>query len=879
MEVDLLAEERTTGERIIVECKAQRSTVPADVLVKLFGKVALEGFASGWLISTHDLGKDAKGVRDKFSARSPEERRRLQVYDPDTLLSRLISAAFLFDPARLAAPAGHTTSTDVFLLLAQEHSYWALIGIDDQTRMRRAVFVYDAHNGERVTARGVLTALAAADSSLATLTWEADDNTDRSRETQRIKLDLQSVVRVQPGDNWTDYRPARPQDYVGRENLLRDIADLLEKVRNRTTSTRVFAIKGPSGWGKSSSVLKLADMTRYARRGRDTFIYAVDSRAASSRRFVELALYRAIKEAVDSGFVQLDQELTIGGPNAPFSTVAAASVFRQLKSRSKVICLIFDQFEELLYKEDLAPIFEDVRLLCDSAIDHGENFIVGFSWKTDGAIPPEHNAYHLWHTLADRRREFELGLFSTNEVTVAINRFSKELGEPISPQLRRLLLDHCQGYPWLLKKLCIHILEQIRNGLDQSEVLSRTLRIEDLFAKDIERLTEAELACIRQIAAEAPAEFFKMVAAYGELTITSLLDKRLIVRTGSRLSIYWDIFREYLLTEKVPYIPTTYVPQLNVVTYLSALRALLRQREMTYQALARELKITAGTADNLVRDMVVVGHAEANRKTGQVTALHTEADAASVTLLNFCRSHVIYRSALERFGVETEFSLQDAVDLAVGIYSRLRLSQDVIEQYARRVLQWCVAAGTLDRVRDSYIASNALVGVSGLTANGARNRRGRGFFLGDAPPERAEAALRGLIEGRLSRDELVQAHGDKAFATLCALGLIDNRGALLVDPCEQPSNLIRAAARENPALHLVRDTIRENPRVTGQTIGERLALELGAVWTAESRQRNGNAVRRWVGWTWPDDFEWRGRGVNRRLHERAAAGELSLFAA
>ena len=519
MEVDLLAQERTTGEKIIVECKAQRSTVPADVLIKLYGKVAIDGFASGWLISTYDLGKDAKGVRDKWSGRPPEERRKLQVYDPNALIDRLVAAGFLVDPAVLTPPIGPILSDEVFLLLAKEESYWAIIGVDEQTRMRRAVYVYEAHSGQRISARSVLNALAATDSSLSNLTWETEDNVDRSRETQRLKLELQSVVRVQSGDHWADYRPARPQDYVGRENLLRDVSDLFDNIRGRATSTRVFAIKGPSGWGKSSSVLKIAEKVGFSGRGRNVFVYAVDSRAASSGRFVELALYRAFREAIDQGFVKFEGDLSVGGPNAPLSTGSVGTLFELLRRERKTICLIFDQFEELLYKEELSPIFDDVRMLCDAAIEAGEGFVVGFSWKTDGAVPPEHNAYHLWHSLADRRREFELSLFSAGEVTVAINRFAKELGQPISPQLRRLLLDHCQGYPWLLKKLCIHILDQIRGGLDQSEVLVRTLRIEELFAKDIERLSEAELACIRQIAHEAPAEFFKIVGIYGDSII------------------------------------------------------------------------------------------------------------------------------------------------------------------------------------------------------------------------------------------------------------------------------------------------------------------------------------------------------------------------
>jgi hypothetical protein len=647
--------------------------------------------------------------------------------------------------------------------------------------------------------------------------------------------------------------------------------DLLENVRSSSTRTRVFAIKGPSGWGKSSSVLKIAEKAGGGGRGRGRkiFVFAVDSRAASSRRFVELALYRALREAVDQGFVTIEGELSLGGPSDPLSTDSVRSIFRSLKQQSSAICLIFDQFEELLYKEDLSPIFEDVRLLCDSAIEAAENFIVGFSWKTDGAVPPEHNAYHLWHSLADRRREFELGLFSAGEVTVAINRFTKELEQPISPQLRRLLLDHCQGYPWLLKKLCIHILEQIRSGLEQSEILVRTLRIEELFSKDIERLSEVELACIRQIASEAPAEFFKIVGTYGEATVTTLLDKRLIIRTGSRLSIYWDIFRDYVLTDKVPYIPTTYVPQIAVVTYLAALRALLLCSQISYEDLAVKLKITSGTADNLVRDMVIIGHAEANRKTGRVIALQEEAADAADVVISFCRSHVLYRSISERFGVESAFSTDDVVRIATNIYARLRLSDAVLEQYAGRVMQWCVAAGLMSRVGGLYVIRSSSNGVSGLTASGARNRRGRGFFLGDAPPEKVLMALSTLMNERLSRADLVEKYGIQAFQSLCALGLTDNRGSLLVSSKEDPASLLRQASEDNPALQLVREAITEEPAITAAQLGTLLEVELKASWTETSRNRSGSAVRRWVGWTWPESFVWTGRGNLRRLRTRA----------
>ncbi len=51
-EIDLLAVERTTGERVFVECKAHRSTISAEVIHKLLGNVTFRRVSAGWLIST-----------------------------------------------------------------------------------------------------------------------------------------------------------------------------------------------------------------------------------------------------------------------------------------------------------------------------------------------------------------------------------------------------------------------------------------------------------------------------------------------------------------------------------------------------------------------------------------------------------------------------------------------------------------------------------------------------------------------------------------------------------------------------------------------------------------------------------------------------------
>ena len=87
---------------------------------------------------------------------------------------------------------------------------------------------------------------------------------------------LNRVVEVEHGETWADYRPARPQDFVGRKDELgRQIIHFLEAVREKKSGTRVFAIKGDSGMGKSSLIAKLRARARNQRYRKKFFIYAV----------------------------------------------------------------------------------------------------------------------------------------------------------------------------------------------------------------------------------------------------------------------------------------------------------------------------------------------------------------------------------------------------------------------------------------------------------------------------------------------------------------------------------------------------------------------------------------------------------------------------
>ena len=116
---------------------------------------------------------------------------------------------------------------------------------------------------------------------------------------------------------------------------------------------------------------------------------------------------------------------------------------KQLKREKKVVLLFFDQFEEIFSKPELESLFKNFTFLCNGIDGAQENIVLGFSWKTDGSVPTGHAAYYMWQSLADRRREFSLNRFSSNEISKAITKFSKEINQSLDPRLKRYLTDHC----------------------------------------------------------------------------------------------------------------------------------------------------------------------------------------------------------------------------------------------------------------------------------------------------------------------------------------------------------------------------------------------------------------------------------------------------
>ncbi len=66
MEIDLIADNIDTGQRVFVECKFVHDPLSANVIQLIIGKAVLKNIKTAYLFSTASLGKEAKGVMDEL---------------------------------------------------------------------------------------------------------------------------------------------------------------------------------------------------------------------------------------------------------------------------------------------------------------------------------------------------------------------------------------------------------------------------------------------------------------------------------------------------------------------------------------------------------------------------------------------------------------------------------------------------------------------------------------------------------------------------------------------------------------------------------------------------------------------------------------------
>lgn len=847
-ELDLLCKHKVNGKEIYVECKAQKDPISAPILRQLWGTVDCEEYSEGWIISTSEFTKDAKGFVENWKSKPKEKSERLSFYQPSVIIEALKSASIIVAPPQIAAEQFIGNSEELgdwTLLLSEFGMYWCVYTLKGGAPY--GVLVYNASSAKHVCDNDTVQNLSTLDSTIADYDLRVGIKEEKAV-VSNIPKKLPPVVQVQIGESWDDYRPARPEDFVGRDATQKEILNFLDSARNHS-ATRIFAITGNSGLGKSSLIAKLRDRSRNKHYKNKYFVYAVDIRGAREPSYIPASLVASINEAKKNGFGD-NIEISLTDPSSPLNSNSIQDYLESLRRNDQVICLVFDQFEELYSKPELFGIFNAAKDLMLDVASYQSNLVLGFAWKTDSTTQQDHPAYHLWHGLADHRREYRLDVFERGEILNSITKFEKEIGQKISAEIRHQITEVSQGFPWLLKKLCINLYEGMAKGEKVDSVLL-DLDVDRLFQADLNILSTQELACLKLIAHKAPADWSEIIETSGTTVLNSLVHKRLVIKSGDRLNVYWDIFKDYLLTGRVPIVPYNYIPTSDPSSIINICTQ-LKVNEFTDSVdIGKMVGLGEKTIWNIGADLVMLGLAERDGTAFKISKKLGLSDESSIlnNLRETLGKHSLKVVLFKNYSGKTisPSTLREAFKECIP---KAKFGEKTWNTYSNRLTNYLIYSGYLLRAGNDVVVQDtgsAIQDRAGLARRG--KQRGNVFSVSVSPFAACNAInsipYSGIKIGAIKRNELSVL---KRFELVIVKDDVVFPNTESVDKSGGHKEAIWAAAKNESSLLRCVELLQEDPDIQGKTMASKISNEYNLNWSEGSKTRNGGILKQWSQW-------------------------------
>ncbi|GIG39235.1 nSTAND1 domain-containing NTPase [Cellulomonas phragmiteti] len=704
-EVDISAQHDLNDAHAVAECKALATNINVNQATAFYGRLTALRFKQtnldGFLFAIPRLTADAAQFVESVRKNDP----RFFAYTAGDIWD-LLQRRGLTDPI-----SGENVS-DQALVVHSSGIYCAAIELDPETRTGRRIVVNAKNRGG--VPDSVLRQLDESDYArgLPVVAYGASTSAPVSGYTAPV------IVEVHGSGSDFEYQlPASPKYFVGRRDAVNRIEDKVAHAGGP------FVLNAQSGWGKSSLALKVASTV-------EGVGLVFDTRTAGAPTYVAGALRHAALTAQVRGLVKLPADATWATTEGALATIDRAEW-----SPDKRILVIFDQFENVFTDTALTAEFRDVALWTSENRSH---ITVGFAWKTDYVDWIETHPFRLRDQIREVATVVTLQPFGSAEVDTILRRLEQAGGVALSRELRQRLREYSQGLPWLLKKLTGHLLGEFKRGKTQEQLISEALNVQDLFVSDLAGLSPGERECLNFVARFAPAQASEVTERFQASLVQSLLNQRLVVQVGEKLDTYWDIFRDYLNTGRVP-IEDSYILRQSPNSVARLVSELLAQGGgAATSAIAESWDTTENVVWNTARELRQLGLARS--ESGRVDLIAEIAEA--VDSEREIRTRVA--RALRRHKAWTifiELAERGQGRVAASLFAR-RLQEafpavsgttNTWVTYARTFLAWCAYAGlALPDANAFILAPDGSSGVGSLTTKTPATIK-RGVFPTLAP--------------------------------------------------------------------------------------------------------------------------------------------------
>ena len=610
----------------------------------------------------------------------------------------------------------------------------------------------------------------------------------------------------------------------------------------------VIVFNAQSGWGKSSLALKFAGTVAE----RNGHAVVMDSRTASSPRYVTEVLRRSVLDAQAKRILVLPSDSNWASLSAALATIQRATWI----DTSRPLLVFFDQFENVFRSTEVTRAFRDLAL---GAREITHPFTVGFAWKTDLVGWIEGHPYQLRDEIRSAAATFVVEPFGSTEVTTIIDRLQRKSGTKLNRDLRDRLREYSQGLPWLLKKLADHVLKELAAGSSQEVLVSEALNVQNLFDGDLAELGPEAVEILKHVARFAPIQASEVTDRYSPEAVQSLVDRRLVVQVGDRLDTYWDIFRDYLNTGRIP-LEDSYILRSAPNQIARMLPLVMRVGGMkTVADLVAELDTSVNVISNLSRDSRLLGITSFEplkvRISSDVVNAPDPESAARDRVTTSLRRHRAF-SAFQEMAARNDgvVSVDQFAQALSRVFPAVSAAESTWTAYARVFFLWFEYAGLVARRGDGWTGdiegSQATKQLLLSVRTAIRSRA-------SVPQESPRYGL--ALLSRVGRETVqIPAANTPEREALLTLA---NLGAVTVDASNNvvltKAGLVSSTGDINPSILL--DCLRRVPGGTAavdllltdggaspQSVGELIRDRTKATWTPGSTRSIGGYFRAWA---------------------------------
>lgn len=834
MEIDITAEHTPSGSSVYVECKFYNSKNIDSAIVDLcYAQATRAKIKRIALFSTARLGKDAQGAYDEYRIMDGCD---YSFYGRQEILEALIASGKVqsYEAVDLKPSITHAT-----LIIHPELDFtWVFQEMDDGIASR--LLAYNGSN--EVDCKKIRKILDSQNHFESIPVSQLNNSKNTSSAVGKPSKEVVSSILV--ADDIMDYKPCKPSDFVGRDTIQKELWDYFESVRTNDTDTRILSLVGASGHGKSSLVAFLSERFRNIKWKNKFFLYPVDVRSARGARFVAEAVVKGFSKAIEDNFIELDNEFKVENIEDITSGNSFRDCLEYLEKNNKVVVIFFDQFEEVFMKEELFGLFRAFERFAKDVSSEHMNLVVGFSWRSGITLGEENPAYSMWSQLKDLRTDKKLDDFDVGDSSKMITTFEKSIEIKLNKSLRERLIQQSQGYPWLLKKLCIHIFKKIKAGISQEELLVTQFQIRSLFEEDLER-PDKEIACLRYVASHSPIDHYQATKEFGQQTVYNLIADRLLIKTGEKVSVYWDVFRDYLITGEAPVIPWSYMPAATITMAINVLNNIKKENGIFFEELMNISEFKKGTLTNVIMDLQSFSLIEKNNQ-GGYAATQTKVSTEEV-VRGHLKDHLIYINISEsNIGGAGFCTSEQYIDIINSVYPNK--SGKAPKGYATKILNWLQYAGLVSKGGNKiavYSPSEYSPEYGVLGAKGY-------LFLAATTPSNSIDLIRLLVEKEvISLDEQDREKLRNSVSDLVALGICKrNEDSSIefvksVNEIERPDQILAQALIKSETVILINE-IMEAGTSSREDLAEKFKEELGKTWKDSSSKRHVNGMLKYI---------------------------------